>query len=209
MPAVNQPQTLPEISNPPTSLAPRDPAATQSVMELIAEIDALGVRLRHQADLPHAEHAVLEIIGRFGPMTVPQIARQRCTSRQNVQIIVDRLEAEGRVELNGNPAHKRSALLRLTGEGKRWLEASQECREDLLLELGSYVSEVEIREATRVLGRVRNLLSKGQPAERAHPGSYSKAATKRVESLKMQAAEETESRSERESQAEEFPVNLL
>jgi DNA-binding MarR family transcriptional regulator len=172
-------------------------------MELLAEVRALAIRMRQRADLPPAEHAVLEIIDRRGPMTVPQIARERSTSRQNVQILVDRLEREGRVELHQNPAHKKSALVGLTGFGKKWLEESQTGREDLQLQLDSCVSEVEIGEVIRVLSRIRNLLSKRKRDENHAPGLSSRTKAASLELVRPRLL------GEMEPEAEEFPVNLL
>src|SRR5262249_22169891 len=53
----------------------------------------------------------------LGPLTVPQIAQMRPTSRQRMQRLADDLAAEGLVEFIDNPKHKRSKLVRLTGRG--------------------------------------------------------------------------------------------
>ena len=43
-----------------------------------------------------------------GPLTVPQIAQMRPTSRQRMQRLADELAAEGLVEFIDNPGHRRS-----------------------------------------------------------------------------------------------------
>src|SRR5512145_2705432 len=53
----------------------------------------------------------------LGPLTVPQIAQMRPTSRQRMQRLADELEAEGLVEFIDNPKHRRSKLVRLTCKG--------------------------------------------------------------------------------------------
>jgi DNA-binding MarR family transcriptional regulator len=53
----------------------------------------------------------------FGPLTVPQIAQMRPTSRQRMQRLADELAAEGLVEFIDNPKHRRSKLVRLTRKG--------------------------------------------------------------------------------------------
>src|SRR5262249_50568468 len=50
----------------------------------------------------------------IGPLTVPQIAQMRPTSRQRMQRLADELAAEGLVEFIDNPRHRRSKLVRLT-----------------------------------------------------------------------------------------------
>ena len=53
----------------------------------------------------------------IGPLTVPQIAQMRPTSRQRMQRLADELEAVGLVEFIDNPKHRRSKLVRLTRRG--------------------------------------------------------------------------------------------
>src|SRR5262245_53527310 len=52
-----------------------------------------------------------------GPLTVPQIAQMRPTSRQRMQRLADELAAEGLVEFINNPKHRRSKLVQLTPKG--------------------------------------------------------------------------------------------
>lgn len=53
----------------------------------------------------------------LGPLTVPQIADMRPTSRQRMQRLADELADEGLVEFIDNPKHRRSKLARLTPKG--------------------------------------------------------------------------------------------
>src|SRR5215212_8919456 len=46
----------------------------------------------------------------LGPLTVPQIAQMRPTSRQRMQRLADELAAEGLVQFIDNPKHRRSKL---------------------------------------------------------------------------------------------------
>src|SRR5512145_2463370 len=54
----------------------------------------------------------------LGPLTVPQIAQMRPTSRQRMQRLADELAAEGLVDFIDNPKHQRSKLVRLTPKGE-------------------------------------------------------------------------------------------
>ena len=54
----------------------------------------------------------------LGPLTVPQIAEMRPTSRQRMQRLADELAAEGLVEFVDNPKHRRSKLVQLTRKGE-------------------------------------------------------------------------------------------
>ncbi len=66
--------------------------------------------------------AVLELVEERGPMTVPGIAAERSSSRQNVQIMVNRLARFGLVEVVTNPNHKRSSLVAITAKGQAELQ---------------------------------------------------------------------------------------
>src|SRR5918992_6166586 len=57
-------------------------------------------------------------IALLGPLTVPQIAQMRPTSRQRMPRLADELAAEGLVEFIENPKHRRSKLVQLTAEGE-------------------------------------------------------------------------------------------
>src|SRR6476646_4990985 len=59
----------------------------------------------------------LRSLALLGPLTVPQIAQMRPTSRQRMQRLADELAAEGLVEFIDNPRHQRSKLVRLTRKG--------------------------------------------------------------------------------------------
>ena len=188
----------------PNQTTAADNSRSKPLLELFSQITALATRLRQRADLPHAEHSVLEMLNRFGPMTVPQIARARSTSRQNIQILIDRLEALSRVEFKGNPAHKKSALVGLTEKGKASLQAGEHARKDLLVDLGSRLSETEVRGATSVLSKVRVLLSSNRLEPLKDEGDFAQSpVTKQINTPDLSADVGTD------PQVEEFPINLL
>ena len=110
--------------------------------------------------LHSGERSILLVLEESGPCTVPQIARARSTSRQNVQIIINRLAAEGRVELRGNPSHKRSKLAALTARGKQWLQAFEKSA-SRALPAQVKISAAEIQAAGQVLLRLRRALAEG------------------------------------------------
>jgi DNA-binding MarR family transcriptional regulator len=53
----------------------------------------------------------------LGPLTIPQIAQMRPTSRQRMQRLADELAVDGLVKSIDNPKHRRSKLLQLTPKG--------------------------------------------------------------------------------------------
>ncbi len=177
---------------------------------LLAQVNALAIRLRQPGTalghLPAAEHAVLDILHTAGPMTVPDIARERSTSRQNIQILVDKLEAVGRVESVPNPAHKRSDLVRLTSEGTRWLVANEPGYRQFLSEIEAELPQSDIQSGLSVLRRIHQLLSKEAAGEkRLSPTKRGASLTNR---LLVNARKITQVTSE-PAPEEEFPLNLL
>ncbi len=197
--------------------APIEPCAlpnageVASVGVLFAEVNALAIRLKQRGraipggpgELLGAEHAVLDVIARVGNLTVPQIARERSTSRQNIQILVDRLAAQGRIELVTNPAHKRSGLVRLTEKGERWLSAGEQGQKRTLSDIGSQLSESEISAAASVLRKIHKLLSGAQQKDRARDHAHSKRVVRAFSPASPSGSIEAE------SVGEDFPLNLL
>ncbi len=62
---------------------------------------------------------VLKFLSDKGQMTVPQIARRLGVSRQNIQVIVNKLNGAGQVLADNNPDHQLSPLILLTEKGQQ------------------------------------------------------------------------------------------
>ena len=140
-------------------------APPEGVRQLFDEVDALALRLRQSERLTVSEddsviagQHVLQILAEKDGQTVPQIARVRATSRQNIQIVVNRLKARGCVEVLGNPAHKRSPLVRLTDRGRDLLAKALAEHEKLRAGIAARISGKDIDEMLKVLRQVRELL---------------------------------------------------
>ncbi len=89
-----------------------------------------------------------------GPLTVPEIARMRPTSRQRMQRLADELAAEGLVEFIDNPRHRRSKLVRLTREG---LARHRQLNSRLLkiaATMGADLAEADIRKSVEIVRRL-------------------------------------------------------
>ncbi|HEY0192157.1 MAG TPA: MarR family transcriptional regulator [Kofleriaceae bacterium] len=108
-------------------IKPRRLRKRHHVDELRAVVDetiALCHRVRFVAEQIYGpdvrsgtQRGVLRGLVRYGARTVPQLALARSVSRQHIQDVVDRLRADGLVELAANPAHRRSKLVRPTPRG--------------------------------------------------------------------------------------------
>ena len=87
----------------------------------------------------------------IGPLSVPQIAQMRPTSRQRMQRLADELATEGLVEFIDNPKHRRSKLERLPRKGNaRYREMSASLL-TIASTMGAELSEVDIRKTTEIV----------------------------------------------------------
>jgi DNA-binding MarR family transcriptional regulator len=175
---------------------------------LFSEVNTLSKELRQGHRLPGtmeellpAELNLLQVLARNGPRTVPQIARTRGTSRQNIQIMVNRLEKVGWVESIPNAAHKRSLLVVITPPGRDRLLAATSREQMILKGLSKHVLPSEVREATRFLHRLKALITQKQPpAEIIRMPSHSRTKSQ----PKFNPSNVDENVTENE-----LPVNLL
>ena len=90
----------------------------------------------------------------LGPLTVPQIAQMRPTSRQRMQRLADELAAEGVVTFIENPKHQRSKLVQLTRKGEaRYREMNAQLLA-IASTMGVALSEAEIRKTIEIVQRL-------------------------------------------------------
>jgi DNA-binding MarR family transcriptional regulator len=87
----------------------------------------------------------------IGPLTVPQIAQMRPTSRQRMQRLSDELAAEGLVEFIDNPRHRRSKLVRLTPKGDAHYRKLNARFLSIASTMGVALSEADIRKTTEIV----------------------------------------------------------
>jgi DNA-binding MarR family transcriptional regulator len=86
-----------------------------------------------------------------GPLTVPQIAQMRPTSRQRMQRLADELEAGGLVEFVDNPRHRRSKLVRLTPKGEAHYRELDARFLSIASTMGVALSEEDIRKTIEIV----------------------------------------------------------
>ena len=87
----------------------------------------------------------------LGPLTVPQIAQMRPTSRQRMQRLADELEAEGLVEFIDNPRHRRSKLVRLTRRGQARYRELETRFLAIASTIGVGLGERDVRRTTEIV----------------------------------------------------------
>jgi DNA-binding MarR family transcriptional regulator len=146
----------------------------QQLEAFLQDVSSLAIRLRttgttdpHADQLPGPTLAVLDLLKREGPVTVPGIARARRTSRQNIQVIVNRLRQEGLVRLGENPAHKRSELVFLADQGAAKLDSVSQDRDQFLDQLLGKVTVEALLSASEVISRLQEAIVGAQPKREA------------------------------------------
>ena len=87
----------------------------------------------------------------FGPLTVPQIAQMRPTSRQRMQRLADELAGERLVEFIDNPKHRRSKLVWLTSKGDARYRELDARLLSIASTLGVSLSEADIRKTIEIV----------------------------------------------------------
>ena len=121
------------------------------VAQFFFRIRALGQRSGLITSWGGGAFGFLRNLALIGPLTVPQIALMRPTSRQRMQRLADELAAEGLVEFVDNPSHRRSKLVRLTRKGEaRYRELSARLL-TIASSMGAELSEVDIRRTGEIL----------------------------------------------------------
>jgi DNA-binding MarR family transcriptional regulator len=104
--------------------------------------------------------AVLDLLHRHGPMTVPQMGREQDLTRQFVQRMVNDAAAAGLVIARPNPAHRRSVLIDLTPAGTALIEEVLRREHAQLRQIGADLTRTDIDTCLRVLRRLLALLQR-------------------------------------------------
>ena len=113
-----------------------------------------------------------------GPQTVPSLAHVRSTSRQNIQVLVDRLAKDGYVEFVPNPDHRRSDFVQLTAAGQDMLSSANEKEAGLLETLMPHTSEVQVQDAAELLRKLRLLMGGERKRRKSGPKPRPAGATR-------------------------------
>lgn len=132
-----------------------------TIAELMFEVAQLFFRLRavgNKAGFFTAWGAgafgFMRSLALLGPLTVPEIARMRPTSRQRMQRLADELAAERLVEFVDNPRHRRSKLVRLTRKGiTRYRQLDTRLLE-IVSTMGADLGEADIRKSIDIVRRL-------------------------------------------------------
>jgi DNA-binding MarR family transcriptional regulator len=121
------------------------------VAQCFFSIRALGQKTGLITSWGGGTFGFLRSLALLGPLTVPQIAQMRPTSRQRMQRLADELAADGLVRFIVNPKHLRSKLVQLTPKGDaRYRELSAQLL-SIASTMGIALREPDIRKTTAVV----------------------------------------------------------
>ena len=117
---------------------------------------AAGQRLGFVSKRGGGTLGFMRTLATAGPITVPDLARMRPTSRQRMQQLADELADEGLIEFIDNPHHRKSKLMRLTRKGETLYRSMLQELRDIGADHAKGVSEADIRSATNLLRTLRD-----------------------------------------------------
>ncbi len=146
----------------------RTPTGEQATEVILAAFRANGLLIA-TGDLLAAEHGLTsarwQVLGAVAlaqrPLTVPQIARRMGLTRQSVHMTVNRLLADGMVQLVPNADHRRSPLVALTERGRATYQAVDRKQAAWVNQLAAGLACADLDTAARVLGELSARLEAG------------------------------------------------
>ena len=141
-----------------TEAGPIVDSKAEAIAELMLEvaqcffrIRALGQKTGLITSWGGGAFGFMRSLALLGPLTVPQIAQMRPTSRQRMQRLADELAAEGIVKFIDNPKHRRSKLVQLTPKGDaRYRELNARLL-SIASTMGVALSEADIRKTNGIV----------------------------------------------------------
>jgi len=137
---------------------------TLSRLELAADlrlvIARLGRRLRQQSagGLTPSQLSILSTLEGSGPLHMGELARREAVAPPTITRIVGVLADGGLVTRSTNPDDARSALIEVTGKGRKVLEAVRNERTALLVERLAGLDDSEVAALAAVLPILERLV---------------------------------------------------
>jgi DNA-binding MarR family transcriptional regulator len=134
---------------------------TEAVAELMLEVAQCFFRIRSVGQKTGlitswggGAFGFMRSVALLGPLTVPQIAQMRPTSRQRMQRLADELADQGLVEFIDNPKHRRSKLVRLKRKGEARYRKLSARFLAIASTMGADLSEADIRNTIEIVRRI-------------------------------------------------------
>jgi DNA-binding MarR family transcriptional regulator len=145
-----------------TKPTPEGDVLTGAALDLFRTVSLLltsGDRLVAHLGLTSARWQVLgTIVASDRAQPVAWLARDMGANRQNVQRIVNDLQAEGLVVFEENPHHRRAQLVALTAKGKQVYAAAMRLQTPWINALAEGTSLKDLQTFSRVIASLRHRL---------------------------------------------------
>ena len=139
----------------------------QQITDIILETFSLNGRVIEWGDkmtkdlgLSSARWQVLAAVD-VQPLTVAEVARRMGLRRQSVQRTVNSLHADGFVELEQNPNHRRAKLVRPTDKGYVGLEEAFRRQVEWVNRISEGMTVEALKETCRMMAEVRAKFERG------------------------------------------------
>src|SRR5215510_9552300 len=143
---------------PRTGAGPIVDSKAEAIAELMLEVAQCFFRIRAVGQKTGlitswggGSFGFIRSLALLGPLTVPQIAQMRPTSRQRMQRLADELAAEGLVSFIDNPRHRRSKLVQLTPKGDARYREMNARLLVIASTMGVALGEADIRKALEIV----------------------------------------------------------
>ena len=154
---------------PRTGAAPTIDSKAEAIARLMLEVAQCFFRIRAVGQKTGfitsgggGAFGFMRSLAQLGPLTVPQIAQMRPTSRQRMQRLADELAGEGLVKFINNPKHRRSRLVQLTPKGEaRYRELNARFLA-IASAMGAALSEDDIRKSAEIVRHLSDELVNGE-----------------------------------------------
>ena len=155
---------------PKSERTPAGDALTNLMLDLFRLNSLLltaGDRLVARLGLTSARWQILgAIVQAERPQPVAWLARDLGANRQNVQRIVNDLQAEGLVAFGTNPHHRRAQLVVLTDKGRRTFDAAMTLQAPWVNGLSQGLAVKDLQAVHRVVMALRKKLESNDPSDR-------------------------------------------
>jgi|SRR5262245_2708277 len=143
---------------PRTGAGPIVDSKAEAIAELMLEVAQCFFRIRAVGQKTGlitswggSAFGFMRSLALLGPLTVPQIAHMRPTSRQRMQRLADELAVEGLVTFIDNPKHRRSKLVQLTRKGDARYREMNARFLAIASTMGVALNEADIRKTTEIV----------------------------------------------------------
>ena len=127
-----------------------------------SKVSTLGARLfaRRMPLSARADFAVLAALQEYGPLSQADIGRRLGLDRNDVNAILNRLQARDQAARQADPADRRRNIVTLTDAGRRYLADLQQHADDVQDEL---LAGLDAAERRQLQGLLAKLLSSHRP----------------------------------------------